>query len=188
MSSAPHTSSDSPPPRRKIIDGGFIVLLAVTLLAAALVTAKYGAAHALATALGALGFIAVLLPKVGAGLFVAAAIPLLLPREKVSALIGQESGWRGLLLASAAGALLPGGPGMTFPLAAALFAAGADIGATLAFVTGWSLLSLNRTLIWELSFLDWHLVALRIALCLPAPLAVGLAARALTLRRRRAGP
>ncbi|MGR3793543.1 permease [Vannielia sp. SX4] len=188
MSSAPHTSTDSPPPRRKIIDGGFIVLLAVTLLAAALVTAKYGGAHALATALGALGFIAVLLPKVGAGLFVAAAIPLLLPREKVSALIGQESGWRGLLLASAAGALLPGGPGMTFPLAAALFAAGADIGATLAFVTGWSLLSLNRTLIWELSFLDWHLVALRIALCLPAPLAVGLAARALTLRRRRAGP
>ncbi|SIO08144.1 photosystem I reaction center protein subunit XI [Vannielia litorea] len=171
-------------PRRKIIHGGFLVLLAVTLLAAILVAGKYGAAHALETAIGALGFIAVLLPKVGAGLFLAASIPLLLPRERVAALIGQESGWRGLALAAAAGALLPGGPGMTFPLAAALFAAGADLGAVLALVTGWSLLSLNRTLIWELSFLDWHLVALRIALCLPAPLAVGLVARALIARRR----
>ncbi|MCO6383483.1 MAG: hypothetical protein JXQ91_16375 [Vannielia sp.] len=185
MPAAPETPPDQPHQvRRKIIDGGFLVLLAVTLLAAGLVAARFGAGHALATALGALGFLALLLPKVGAGLFVAAAIPLLLPRERVSALIGQESGWRGLVLASAAGALLPGGPGMTFPLAAALLVAGADLGATLALITGWSLLSLNRTLIWELSFLDWHLVALRVALCLPVPLAVGLVARALVGRQR----
>ena len=137
---------------------------------------------AIAIAVG-LGFLAVLLPKIGLGLFVAASIPLLLPRERISAWIGRESGMRGLALASAAGALLPGGPSMVFPLAAALLAAGADLGAGLAFVTGWSLLSLNRTLIWELSFLDWHLVGLRVLLSLPAPLLVGLAARALIGRR-----
>jgi len=186
---APTDPSDKPAPaapaeaRRKVIDGGFLVLLGATLLAAVLVTLKYGASHMLETSLGALGFLATLLPKIGAGLFVAAAIPLLLPRERVSAWIGSESGTRGIILAATAGALLPGGPAMVFPLAAALLAAGADLGAGLAFITGWSLLSLNRTLIWELSFLDWRLVLLRVGLCLPAPILVGLAVRALRGRR-----
>lgn len=72
---------------------------------------------------------------------------------------------------------------MTFPLAAGLTAAGADLGATIAFVSGWSLLGLNRTLIWEFSFLPSDLVWTRYMLSLPAPVLLGLAARAVMQRR-----
>jgi hypothetical protein len=90
---------------------------------------------------------------------------------------------RGLVVAAACGAALPGGPMMTFPVAAGLAVAGADIGAVIAFISGWSLLGLNRTLIWEFSFLPAELVWTRYLLCLPIPVLLGLAARA--IRRRR---
>ena len=69
---------------------------------------------------------------------------------------------------------------MPFPLAAGMLAAGADLAAALNCVTAWSLYGLNRTLIWELSFLHADLVALRVAICLPLPVLLGLAVRRLT--------
>lgn len=67
---------------------------------------------------------------------------------------------------------------MTFPLAASFGLVGADVGAIMTFVSSWALLSLNRTLIWEFSFLPVDLVWWRILLCLPVPILVGMAARA----------
>ena len=115
-------------------------------------------------------------------MFIAATLPLLLPRDRVAAWIGRESGLRGLLLAGFAGTAIPGGPAMIFPLAASFGAAGADLGAVMAFVSGWGLLSLNRTLIWEFSFLPAGLVWWRVGLCLPFPILVGLGARLLSRR------
>lgn len=161
------------------IDRGFLVLIAATLVAAVLVALQSGPLFALQTALGALGFLAVLLPKVGAGVVIAATIPVLIPRERISAWIGRESGVRGLAAATLAGALLPGGPSMAYPLTASLMVSGADLGASLAFVTGWSLFNLNRTLIWELSFLPSDFVGIRVAISIVAPILVGLAARAI---------
>ncbi len=159
------------------MDTGFMILIAATLLAALLVTLKSGAAHAFQVSLGAIGFLILLLPKVTAGVLIAAIIPVLIPGERISRWIGRESGIRGLGFATAAGALLPGGPSMAFPLTASLIASGADVGASLAFVTGWSLFNLNRTLIWELSFLPPGFVAVRVLLCLAMPVMLGLAAR-----------
>ncbi len=161
------------------IDRGFLVLIAATLVAALLVSLQSGPLFALQTALGALGFLAVLLPKIGAGVVIAATIPVLIPRERISAWIGRESGVRGLAAATLAGALLPGGPSMAYPLTASLMVSGADLGASLAFVSGWSLFNLNRTLIWELSFLPSDFVGIRVGISLLTPILVGLAARAI---------
>ena len=176
------TQDDDTPRHRRVIDSGFIVLLGATLIAILLVTLKSGVAHMVSIAVGALGFLVVLLPKISAGVIIAAIIPILIPRNQIARLIGHESGARGIVFASIAGALLPGGPSMTFPLTASLMASGADIGASLAFVTGWSLFNLNRTLIWELSFLPPEFVALRVGLCLPLPIVLGLMARRMASR------
>lgn len=128
-------------------------------------------------------FISVLSPKIMAGIFIAATLPMLLPRDKVGRLIGKESGVRGLVVATACGAALPGGPMMTFPIAASLGLAGADLGAMVAFISGWSLLGLNRTLIWEFSFLPSDLVWTRYLLSLPVPVLLGLTVRMLIQRR-----
>lgn len=166
----------SPRPR---IDNGFLFLIGATLVAAVLVTLQSGLSHMIGITIGALGFMMLLLPKVGAGVVIAATIPVLVPRNQISQWIGRDSGVLGLVYATLAGACLPGGPSMAYPLAASLLASGADLGASMAFVTAWNLFNLNRTLIWELSFLPPEFVALRVLLCLPLPILLGLLVRAM---------
>lgn len=181
-----NTAADPPPdaPRRKIIDTGFIILACFTIGAGIAVWWLKGAGRLAEITAETMGFLAVLSPKILAGVFIAATVPLILPKEKVRSWIGRESGLRGLAIAGGLGAVVPGGPMMIFLLAAGIGTAGADMGAITAFVSGWALLSLNRTLIWELSFLPVDLVALRVALCLPIPVVIGVMARAITEMRR----
>lgn len=162
----------------KLFDSGFLFLIIATLGAGIAVTVKFGFGHVVAVSLGALGFFGLLVPKIAAGMFIAAAIPILVPRDKISRWIGRDSGVAGLIFATFAGAMLPGGPSMIFPLTGAILVSGADLAAGLAFVTGWSLFNMNRTLIWELSFLPSDFVALRVLFCLPLPVLLGLAVRA----------
>ncbi|MEM7613519.1 MAG: hypothetical protein AAF245_00640 [Pseudomonadota bacterium] len=176
--------SKPPNPReRKVFDGGFLVLCALTLCAGLGVVLSTGWGRLAEIVLETGGFLLVLSPKILAGIFVAASLPVLVPQHQVVGWIGRESGLRGLLVAATAGVVIPGGPMMIYALAAGFATAGADIGATVAFVTGWSLLSLNRTVIWEMSFLHADIVALRVLLCLPVPILCGFAARWLIRRR-----
>ena len=179
MPSLKNTEADPPPIRKKrqIIDGSLLVLSAFTALAGIAVFLSSGAGRALEIVADTFTFLAVLLPKIAAGIFIAATLPLMLPKEHVGRLIGRESGLRGLLIAAFCGAAIPGGPMMTFPIAAGLGVAGADLGAMIAFISGWSLLGLNRTLIWEFSFLPADLVWTRYLLSLPVPILLGLAVR-----------
>jgi uncharacterized membrane protein YraQ (UPF0718 family) len=114
----------------------------------------------------------------------ATALGLSLPRTRVVALIGPDSGWRGLMIAAAAGAVMPGGPHVIYPLTLALIAAGADVAAGVTIVSAWILLSLNRTLVWELSFIPADVVVLRFFMTLPVPVLLGCAVRALDGRSR----
>ena len=176
--SAPADQGEQARPQRKIIDSGFVFLIVATLIAAVAVALTSGPGHMVEVSLGALGFLGLLLPKIAAGLFIAAAIPILIPKEKISRWIGRDSGVAGLTFATVAGALLPGGPAMIFPLTGAILTSGADLAASFAFVTGWSLFNLNRTLIWELSFLPADFVGFRVLICLPLPILLGMAIRA----------
>lgn len=121
----------------------------------------------------------VVLPKVAAGVLVAAFLAILLPKEVVARWIGARSGVKGLAVATLAGAIIPGGPMTIFPIATALYLSGADRGSTIAFITAWLTIGINRAVVWELSFFGPEFVILRTLISLPVPILCGLAARAL---------
>ena len=67
----------------------------------------------------------------------------------------------GILIATLAGTICPGGPITIFPIAAAFVAIGADTGAAIAFITSWTLLGYARILVWELPFFGGEFVIWR---------------------------
>jgi len=170
--------------RRPKGDVGLLVVASVAITAGALCYFLKGPEVFLATLGDDLDLLLSILPKVLAGILLSGLLTVLLPQDKVARWMGARSGLRGRVLAGLAGALLPGGPMMAFPLTVALGVAGADIGTATAFISGWSLLNLNRTLVWEMSFFDHDFVFLRYGLSLVVPLLLGLAARALFARHQ----
>lgn len=101
----------------------------------------------------------------------------LLPREAVTAALGEGAGLRGLLLAALAGIITPSGPFVSLPIAATLYGAGASAGAVVAYLTAWALLAAHRFFAWELPLLGFRFAAFRWLLCLALPLLAGLAAQ-----------
>ena len=164
-------------------DVGFLAILAVGLVSAVTVYLRQGVGRFLEIVERDILLLATILPKVAAGVLVAAFLRLLLPREVVARWIGERSGLKGLAVATLAGAVIPGGPMTIFPIAGALFASGADRGATVAFITSWLTIGLNRAIVWELSFYGPEFVIIRWLASLPLPFLAGLAARALPLSK-----
>jgi len=117
------------------------------------------------------------LAKVAAGCLIGAFLARLLPRELVAKWIGAESGLVGLLIATLLGAVLPGGPVTIYPIASAFLIVGADVGATIAFITSWTLLAYTRALVWEIPFFGLEFVLWRTLLSTPLPIIAGLLAR-----------
>lgn len=120
-----------------------------------------------------------LLPRMLAAISVAGLLWAMLPRERVARLIGRNSGLRGLVVASAAGILTPGGPASAFPLLALLGASGADRGAMIAYITAWSTMGLQRILVWDVPFMGAEFSLTRFLISLPLPILAGLIARRL---------
>jgi uncharacterized membrane protein YraQ (UPF0718 family) len=96
------------------------------------------------------------------------------PQSFVRTWIGPESGLKGILIGTAAGMLLPGGPYVVFPLIATLFGSGAGMGPTLAMITSWAALAL-LSVSFELPFLGWRFTFIRLGLGLIVPVLVGSA-------------
>lgn len=178
MNSTPHTPAK--------IDIGFAIVLALAVVAGIGVWVVQGPAAFFDILRADMGFALILLPKIAGGIIFAITLGIVLPKDRVLRAVGPDSGWRGLTIATLAGAVIPGGPSVMFPLATGLLASGADLGAAVAMISGWVLLSVNRTLVWELSFIPVDLVGLRLLLTLPVPLLLGYAARAAVGRRRAA--
>ncbi|MBX2805472.1 MAG: permease [Hyphomicrobiales bacterium] len=170
----------------KFVDTGFIIILAIAFISATLVWIQKGQNVFWTILVENIQFGLALLPKIICGVFLACVIPLMLPREKVQRWIGPESGFRGLWAAALAGIAIPGGPSVTLPLAGGLMIAGADLAAGITMVTAWALLSVNRTLIWEMSFLPPHLVLLRVGMTFAVPVMLGWMVRRLQLGQERA--
>ena len=118
-----------------------------------------------------------ILPKVLAACLIAAFVGVLMPRDVVVKWVCAESGFLGLVIATLAGIIVPGGPITVYPVAAAFMAVGAGTGATIAFVTSWTLLGYNRALVWELPFFGADFVIWRGLAALPLPIVAGLLAQ-----------
>jgi len=99
----------------------------------------------------------------------------IIPQETISRWLGRESGWKGLLLGGLAGALLPGGPFLFFPIAASFLVSGAGLGTVVCFVTAKNLWSLSRLPI-EIAMFGPKLTFVRFAATAAFPILAGLAA------------
>ncbi|MFC7540517.1 hypothetical protein ACFQU2_14970 [Siccirubricoccus deserti] len=64
------------------------------------------------------------LPAMLAGLLLAGSLKQLIPAGALAKWMGEESGWRGLMVASLCGMVMPGGPMAAFPLVLVLAQAG----------------------------------------------------------------
>ena len=103
---------------------------------------------------------------------------VLVPSQWVREALGRDSGLRGILIATAAGAVTPAGPFVSMPIAAVMLRSGAGAAPVVAFLTAWSLIALHRLVAWEIPVLGFQFALLRYAVCLALPVAAGLLARA----------
>lgn len=119
-----------------------------------------------------------LLPMLIFAIIIAGMLQALLPHDTVEKWVGGESGMRGILIGTVAGAIVPGGPYVCLPIAAGLLRAGAGVGTMVAFITGWSLWAIARLPI-EVGVLGWKFTLIRIASTFFFPPIAGIIAKAL---------
>jgi uncharacterized membrane protein YraQ (UPF0718 family) len=103
----------------------------------------------------------------------------LIPADIAAGWLGPESGVTGLLVASLAGGLIPGGPYASFPLVLTFLKAGAGPAQMVTLITGWAVLAFHRMVMWEVPVLGVRFALVRVASSLALPLLAGLLAEAL---------
>jgi uncharacterized membrane protein YraQ (UPF0718 family) len=111
-----------------------------------------------------------LLPRLAIGVIGAGFLAALLPQEVVRSWLGPDSGITGLLLATLAGALTPGGPVIGFAIGASALKSGAGYLAVMTYVTAWALFAVQRLFVWEIPVMPARVVWLRVAASLPLPI------------------
>lgn len=158
------------------LGGGYAVLLVGSFL---LCLAVAGWDAALSSLRQDLRLIVYLAPIIGCAVVIGGIVRALLPAQVVGRWLGAESGWKGIFLATLVGATMPGGPMVAFPLAIAFYRAGADAGAMIAFLTSWSVLGIQRIIVWEVPLLGPEIAGLRYLASIPLPVIAGLLARRL---------
>ncbi len=105
-------------------------------------------------------------------------IQVLVPSPLIAEWLGPASGLKGILIASYAGLILTGGPYVTLPVIASIYAAGAGPGPIIALLASMNLLSLPNLLTWAIPFLGVKLALSRYLVCLFLPPLIGLAGAA----------
>ena len=118
-----------------------------------------------------------ILPTLAGGLLLSGLIQQFIDQDKINKVLGEKSGTSGLILATLAGVITPGGPFTSFPIVFALWIAGADIGALVAYVAAWSLIGIYRLVIWEIPMMGLDLSLLRFLVSIPLPILAGMSAR-----------
>ncbi len=84
------------------------------------------------------------LPLLVFAFLLAGTVQVLIPKAVISQWLGQESGFKGILIGSATGAFLPGGPFVTLPIVMGFVKIGTSIPVAVAMITGWALFSIAR--------------------------------------------
>lgn len=113
-----------------------------------------------------------LMPRLAVGVLGSGFLARAMPQDVVTSWLGPDSGILGVLLASIAGGLTPGGPVVGYALGAAALKSGAGLPQVMAYVTAWSLYTINRMLIWEIPTMPGDVVKQRILVSLPLPFVI----------------
>lgn len=164
--------------KKRRINNMLIPTVVMALLAVVLVIIGYskGEGQHVTGLKSALKMTTEILPLLVFAFIVAGMIKVLLPQELMSRWVGEESGFRGILIGTVAGGIMPGGPYVSLPLAAGLLRAGAGVGTMVAFLTAWSLWAVSRMPM-ELGILGWRFTLVRLACTFFFPPIAGLLAQ-----------
>jgi uncharacterized membrane protein YraQ (UPF0718 family) len=174
--------AEAPRKKRKPIGWSMIFIAVLVAISVVLVWRRDGLHGVTEILFSDLTLFGGILPRVLAGCLLGAFIAEILPHEKISRSLGPESGLKGLLIGTAFGAILPGGPFTAYPVAAALLTVGADFGATIAMVVSWTLIGYGRAIAWELPILGTEFTIWRMALSVPIPILAGALGRIVYVR------
>lgn len=154
-----------------------IVLLAMALILGFIAYRRGDGSHRTGLVRG-LKLLISLLPLLISAFLVAGFIEVVVPRSLVEAWLGESAGFKGLLIGSVSGALLPGGPYVTFPIIASVYRAGAGLGTTVSFITGWATWGLGA-LAFELALMGPRFSVVRISVTALFPPLAGFLAQLL---------
>jgi uncharacterized membrane protein YraQ (UPF0718 family) len=162
---------------RNIFNRSFWIVASLTAVSGVACYLVRGPEAFFATFRTDLELVALITPRLGAALLIAASIQVLLPREKVARWLGDQAGLRGILIATGAGMVTPGGPMTSFPVVNALHEAGTGRRALVAYLTSWSTQGFQRILMWELPLMGFEFASFRFLVSLPLPIVAGLISR-----------
>ena len=110
-----------------------------------------------------------ILPKLALAYVTAALVQILVPREFVTRWLGDNSGFKGVAIATGVGVITPGGPMMSFPIVSAMSNAGTARGALIAYLTSWETLGFQRILAWEFPLMGVEYSMIRTIASIPLP-------------------
>ena len=157
---------------RSPLDVSTIVLAAAAVVLAGIAYLKDPGLPLLGAKNG-FSMLAFVLPRMVVALLLAGLMQVLVPQDFVSRHFGQGGGLRGLVLATLAGVVTPGGPMVTMPFMVALANSGAALSSLVAYMTAWSLFGLQRIIAWEAPLMGWRFVFARVVPSLAFPVIAG---------------
>ena len=117
---------------------------------------------------GAMDFINIV-PRIALGVIGSGFIAAVIPAEVITGWLGPDSGWLGVLTATVAGGLTPGGPVVGFSIAAVALKVGGGSPQVIAYVVAWALFAFQRMILWEIPFMPARFVWFRAAVSVPFP-------------------
>lgn len=118
------------------------------------------------------------LPMLLVSFVIAGVVQVLIPGDLITGWLGTQAGSKGVLIGCVVGGLVPGAPYAVFPIVAALYEAGAGLGAVVSFVSAWSLWSVSRLPL-EMALIDPKPALVRYAITFVVPPIAGLLAQAI---------
>ncbi len=157
---------------RSPLDTATLVLAAIAVVLAGVAYLKDPGLPALGAKAG-FAMLAFVLPRMVVALLLAGLMQVLVPQDFVSRHLGQTGGLRGIVIATVAGMVTPGGPMVTVPFMVVLANSGAALPALVAYMTSWSLFGVQRIIAWEAPLLGWPFVFARVVPSLAFPVIAG---------------
>lgn len=157
----------------------FGLVWVIALVLSGIVWRRKGASGLVGAGRNAYDTFKTLLIRLPAALLAASFLIQIVPVDRVSDLIGPDSGMTGIVIAAAAGGFLPGGPMASFPIAVVFHEGGAGLSQLVALISGWSIFALHRLLAYEAPIMGWRFAALRSVSCLALPVMAGVSAELL---------
>ena len=153
----------------------FLILLCMTITLFIIAIRRKDSSHIRGLKTGKGMFLRVI-PLLIFAFLLSGLIQVAIPEDIIETWLGDESGWRGIAIGTIAGALIPGGPFVSFPIFAAVFHAGAGIGTVTAIIAGWASLGIGQ-IPFELALIGPRFTLVRISTCLLVPLLAGALAQ-----------